>query len=251
METGTLVKFEQLPTGTAVGLDRAAIIEMLQRMACLPGGIEHVLACLRGVPALEQRCIELQERCSRLEKTCQAMELFQQEMICVANILWSQRTIDEYSDNSQVNLEVPVPGLGPPYVNTFPVPPGNIIRLTHKLRPGFTPTKIAIDFALAGGATNYLDLVINFYLVPGGVSSERGLEIGNQMRGNQFLNKDGTQIHLPFPEYRNRPLDIGSGETLAIEIKNAGGVNNLDSAFVTIYYDNRLFYALCKKRCGC
>jgi len=36
-----------------------------------------------------------------------------------------------------------VTGLGPPYVTAFPVPPGNIIRLTHKLRPGYTPTKIA------------------------------------------------------------------------------------------------------------
>ena len=34
-------------------------------------------------------------------------------------------------------------------------------------------------------------------------------------------------------------------------IRNNGAANNLDSAFVTIYYDNKLFYQLCKKRCGC
>jgi hypothetical protein len=104
---------------------------------------------------------------------------------------------------------------------------------------------------IAGGGNNYLDFTLQFYLVPGGVSTGLGLEVGPQMRGNQFLNKDGTQIHVPFPEYRNAPIDVGSLETLALVIKNNGAANNLDSAFVTIYYDNKLFYALCKKRCGC
>ena len=111
--------------------------------------------------------------------------------------------------------------------------------------------KIAIDLNVAGGGSNYLDFTLQFYLVPGGTASGQGLEIGSQMRGNQFLNKDGTQIHIPFPEYRGAPIDVGSLETLALVIRNNGAANNLDSAFVTIYYDNKLFYQLCKKRCGC
>ena len=128
---------------------------------------------------------------------------------------------------------------------------GKMIRLTHKSRPGYTPTKIAIDLNLAGGGNNYLDFTLQFYLFPGGVSTGLGLEVGSQMRGNQFLNKDGTQIHVPFPEYRNASIDIGSLETLALVIRNNGAANNLDSAFVTVYYNNKEFYALCKKRCGC
>lgn len=153
-------------------------------------------------------------------------------------------------DNAQVNLEDIVTGLGGDFVNAFPVPP-KMIRLTHKSRPGYTPTKIAIDMNLAGGANNYLDFTLQFYLFPGGVSTGLGLEVGSQMRGNQFLNKDGTQIHVPFPEYRNASIDIGSLETLALVIRNNGAANNLDSAFVTVYYNNKEFYALCKKRCGC
>jgi hypothetical protein len=63
---------------------------------------------------------------------------------------FSQRTLDEYSDDAQVNLEDIVTGLGGDFVNAFPVPPTKMIRLTHKSRPGYTPTKIAIDLEFGG-----------------------------------------------------------------------------------------------------
>ena len=71
------------------------------------------------------------------------------------------------------------------------------------------------------------------------------------MSGNEFVEKDGTQIRPIFPEYRGCPHDIGSLDSLAVEIKNTGAANNLESAQVNVYYSNRLFYELCKKRCGC
>ena len=249
MDDGKLVRIESMPREGDLITQEA--LDRLRWLACKPGAIEAVLQCAERYPMLAQRCSDLDDRCRQLQQQCDALEMFNERYICPAHVLYSQRTIAEYSDNSQVNVEEPVTGLGPPYVNGFPVPPGAVIRLTHKARPGYTPTKIAIDLNIAGGASNYLDFIITMYLVPGGVSSAKGLEIGNQMRGNQFLNKDGSQVHLKFPEWQNQPLDIGSAETLAIEIRNAGAVNNLDSAFVTIYYDNRRFYELCKKRCGC
>jgi len=173
------------------------------------------------------------------------------QFICPGNVNYSQRTLDEYSDDNQVNLANVVTGLGGDYLNAYPLTPAKLIRLTHLARPGYTPTKIAIDFNIAGGGNNYLDFVLQFYLVPGGTPNNLGLPIGPEFRGNQFLNKDGTQIHVDYPEYRNSPLDIGSLETLALVIRNNGAANNLDSAFVTVYYDNKAFYQACKKKCGC
>ncbi len=52
------------------------------------------------------------------------------------------------------------------------------------------------------------------------------------------------------------PIDVGSLERLAVEIKNkSGGGTNLESAQVVILYDNDRFYkmcapAFCKPGCG-
>ena len=250
MDNGKLVKVEMMPREgetmfTQEHLDR------LRMLACTPGAIERLLQCAERIPYIESSMSRVEGQCRTVTQRCDASDLMFQQYICPGNVNFSQRTLDEYSDDSQVNLEDVVTGLGGDFVNAFPVPPTKLIRLTHKSRPGYTPTKIAIDLNIAGGGNNYLDFTLQFYLVPGGVSTGLGLEVGPQMRGNQFLNKDGTQIHVPFPEYRNAPIDVGSLETLALVIKNNGAANNLDSAFVTIYYDNKLFYALCKKRCGC
>ncbi|MBL8974335.1 MAG: hypothetical protein JNK56_27325 [Myxococcales bacterium] len=245
-----MVKVEMMPREgetmfTQEHLDR------LRMLACTPGAIERLLQCAERIPYIESSMSRVEGQCRTVTQRCDASDLMFQQYICPGNVNFSQRTLDEYSDDSQVNLEDIVTGLGGDFVNAFPVPPTKLIRVTHKSRPGYTPTKIAIDLNIAGGGNNYLDFTLQFYLVPGGVSTGLGLEVGPQMRGNQFLNKDGTQIHVPFPEYRNAPIDVGSLETLALVIKNNGAANNLDSAFVTIYYDNKLFYALCKKRCGC
>ncbi len=244
MNNGKLVAVETIPIdgNFTFGQDE---LDKLRRLACTPGAIEALLSAVRNLDQIGQQVRGLQNRCDANDKMFEAY-------ICPGNVNYSQRTLDEYSDDAQVNLESIVTGLGAPYVNAFPVPPaGQRIRLTHRPRPGFTPTKIAIDLNIAGGANNYLDFVLQFYLVPGGVPNAQGLEVGSQMRGNQFLNKDGTQIHIPFPDYRNCPIDVGSLEGLALEITNNGAANNLESAFVTVYYDNNAFYQMCKKKCGC
>jgi hypothetical protein len=246
---GQLVKFEMLPRdGDAITQDQ---YNRFKQILCTPGALERLMACADRMPALEACVSRIEGNASNAIKRCDGVDQLIQSYLCPGNVNFSQRTLDEYSDNAQVNLEEIVKDLGGDFVNTFAVPPGKMIRLTHKTRPGYTPTKMAIDLNIAGGGNNYLDFTLQFFLVPGGTASAQGLEIGSQMRGNQFLNKDGTQIHVPFPEYRGAPIDVGSLETLALVIKNGGAANNLDSAFITIYYDNKLFYQLCKKRCGC
>lgn len=227
-------------------------LQLLRRLACTPGAIETLLQYVQRLPYMERCATQMDTMNTAVAQRVGAVEMVCQQYICPGNVLYSQRTLDEFSGDNQINLTEVVKDLGGNYVDGFPVPPGKQIKLTHKGRPGYSPQKIAVDLNIANGGSNYLDFVLQFYLSPG-TSNAEGLPLASEMRGNQFLNKDGTQIHVKFPEYRNRPLDIGSLETLAIVIKNNGSANNLDSAFVTVYYDNNQFYELCKKRCsaGC
>ena len=248
MESGKLVKFEQLPVQGQYSQEQ--LLEMLQMLA-RPGVMERLMRCADRLPDLERTCSTIEDRCRMTVSRCESLEMLCQTFICPGNVNFSKRALDEYSGKSQVKLTEVVTGLGGDFVNAFPVPPTKKLRLTHKPRPGYTPTNIRIDLNLAGGGNNYSDFLLQFYVVPGGVNSNQGLEIGDAYDGNIFLNKDGTQISVTFPEYRGLPLDIGSLETLAIVISNNGPVNNLDSAHVNVFYDNTRFYELCKARCGC
>ena len=245
-----LVKFEGLPQEGTYHVDDA-VVQRFKQFLYNPGALEFLMRCMDQYPQLQQRCITLTETCSTLKQRCDYLESLCELTMCPGEKLYSQRTLDEYSDDGKVTLNQVVQDVGPGFVNAFPVPPGQSIRLTHRPRPGYLPHKIGIDANFAGGANNYLDLDIQFYLIPGGVSSGFGLEVGSLMTGNEFLNKDGTQIRIPWFEYRGCPMDVGSLEFLAVNIKNNSAASNLESVQVNIYYNNRLFYELCKKRCGC
>ena len=120
--------------------------------------------------------------------------------------------------------------------------------LMQSSRPGWTPKEIRIDLNLAGGASNYLDIQVQFYLSPDQDGKVQGKSIGSLYKGNQFLNKDGTQITVPFPKYKNEPINVGSLEKLTVEIINKSAATNLDSAQVVIIYDNECFYEWCKQQ---
>ena len=180
---------------------------------------------------------------SDIEKRCDNIWAVARRACCPGNLLYSQITLDEFSDNRQVNLDTPVEDFGPGYVNQFPVAPGQAIRLEHDPRPGYLPDKIAIDFSLANNGTNYLDLEITFWLGPGG--KFRGKQIGPKWTGNEFLNKDGTQIHIDMPKYRGKIVEVGSSERMAVEIRHTGNANNLISAKVRLPYDEERWYAYC------
>ncbi|MBK8259947.1 MAG: hypothetical protein IPK80_01250 [Nannocystis sp.] len=231
--------------------NQKAILDLLHALSCTPGLTERLMRCLERFPDLERQIGAFEDRCRTTVQRCEATERLCQAYMCPGNVNFSQRTLDEYSNRSLVKLKEPVTGLGGDFVNAFPVPPGKKIRLTHPARPGFTPTRMRVDMNIAGGGNNYSDFTLQFYLVPGGVNSDQGLEVGNSNDGNMFLNKDGSQLEVQFPQYRGNPLDIGSLEKLAVVITNNGAVNNLDSAHVNVWYDNDQFFELCKARCGC
>ena len=251
MDNGKLVKVEMLPLEGGVRDEQ--VMDLLRRLCQNPNLLEQLLRCVQRVDHIERSVSSFEDRCRSTVSRCDSLEMLCRNFLCPGNVNFSQLTMDGYSGRSQVKLNEAVPGLGGDFVNNFPVPPGKKIRLTHKARPGYTPTQIRIDLNIAGGGNNYSDFTIQFHLVPGGVNSNLGLEVGDEYDGNIFLNKDGTQISVPFPEYRGNPLDVGSLETLTVVISNNSAAANLDSAHVNVFYDNTRFYELCKARCsgGC
>ena len=238
--TATLVTTQGLP------LDEYRR-DQFRRQICDVMGIDFD-ALMREVKDLCRQRDRYRDDCEALTRRCDTLEAIQKVTCCPGNQLYSNFTLDEYSGNNQVNLLKAMAGLGGDYVDTFPLPPGKMIRLTHDARPGYMPEKIAIDFSFANAGDNYLDLELQLYLIPGG-QEPLGKPYGPRYRGNQFLNKDGTQIHINFPPYRDQRLTVGSLEKLAIEIRPTGAVNNLNSVFVTLYHDARRFYQLCKQSC--
>ena len=236
--TAMLVKTE--------GLSSSADREMfLDRFQDLSGCDLRTL--MRRLEMLIEKNDGYRRECERLTIHCRTLQALVNQACCPGNRLYSQQTLDEYSDEDQVPLVIPVTGLGGDYVDSFPVPPGKKIRLRHLPRPGYEPQKIAIDFSYANSGDNYLDLRVQFFSLPGGQPS--GKPHGPTYRGNQFLNKDGTQIHLPFPGYRGLPHIVGSNEVMEVEISHTGAVNNLNSAFVTLFYDPQKYFDQCRTPC--
>jgi len=237
MENGTLVSTQDLPS-----MGTAHKTELMRRLCALTGvDFQEMQRCLL---LYQDECARLRKRCCDMEAKYTTLEELLRRANCPANVLYSEVTIAEVSDDNQVQLTQVVTGLGGDYVDAVPLPPGKIIRLEHAPRPGYRPHKIAIDMSLANSGDNYLDFEIQFYLVPGGQVG--GKPHGPLFRGNQFLNKNGTQIHVPFPPYQSRPLTIGSLEKLAVTVKHIGGVNNLNSIYVTLYHDADCAYDACR-----
>ena len=237
-----LVKFEGLPL--EMNYPDHVTAQLLRVLRCSPERWEELLRCTDKVNTISTCYRTIEERCKQLEGHCDLLMRLVRHVCCTANVNFSKITIDEVSDDSQVALDEPVPGLGGDFVNNFPVPPGKKIRLQHGTRPGWTPSEIRIDMNLAGGASNYLDFSVQLYLGPG--DTQLGKPIGPNYSGNSFLNKDGSQIRVPFPRYKNEPIDVGSLERLAVVISNRSAATNLDSVQVILAYDNNRFYEMCR-----
>lgn len=222
-------------------------VKWLRILRCDPTRWAELMGCAQKVAYYSKCYGDLEEKCKTLEGTCEVLKKLVKRICCTAHVNFSNITIDEVSDDSQVNIDQIVPDFGDQYVNTYPVGPKKKIRLQQNERPGWAPADIRIDLNLANNASNYLDFQIQFYLGSG--DKQLGKPIGPLYTGNQFLNKDGTQIKLKFPVYKNEPIVVGSLEKLAVEITNNSIAGNLDSAQVIIPYDNERFYEMCAEMC--
>ena len=218
-----------------------------------PQTLKNLLHALKRIEMLEQKCKYL-EKClndssststTTVEQRCDDIWVVAKRACCPGNLLYSQITLDEYSDNAEVPLDIVVQDIGAPFQNALPVAPNQAIRFEQAARPGYLPSHIWIDFAFAGGGVNYLDLEIQFYLGPGG--KDKGKAIGPVYRGNQFVHKDGRTEKLVFPKYRGAIVEVGSIEKMAVEIRHIGSANNLTSASIRLPYDEEAWYEYCKK----
>ncbi|MEZ4429257.1 MAG: hypothetical protein R3A51_16410 [Nannocystaceae bacterium] len=213
-------------------------IMQLKRLALATKGQD--LDFVRNCKPIMERCDSL---CEQMKKRCLSIESLVKSTCCPAQNVFGTATIDEYSHNTHVNLESIVADFDSNFVNVYPVPPGQAIRLEHQARPGFFPTTVEIDLDLANNGTNYLDIEIQFYIGPGG--KEKGKAIGDKFKGSQFMDKDGRKKEVQFPKWRGKHLDVGSVEKISVELRHKGIANNLISANVFVHHDADCYYKMC------
>jgi hypothetical protein len=213
----------------------------LQRRICHVLGISpEDLALLR---ALSDRMVRVENGCTTVTRRCDDLQNVLRQACCPANMLYSQITINENSHKDQVNIVTPVTGLGDPYVDDFPIPPKKKIRLVQEERPGYSPVDITVALNLANNGTNFLDIVVRFYVST--KPTGPGTQVGSEYRGFQFFSNDGLVTPIKFPLYQNSPVTVGSKEYLLIEIEHVGTANNLTSAFASARVNNAGWYAAC------
>lgn len=233
------------------GMNEAEVVVLEDRAKAAEAQLLRMLCNL--LQMTPEDLMRLKERvCAvpKLEAQCQQVQRLVGKACCVGNVQYSQISLDEYSDKSTIAFDEVVKDMGPDFVNSLPMAPGKAIRLTHAARPGFAPTQISLDASFANGGTNYLDLKIQFYLVPASNPNVLGKPIGQEMEGSDFLSKNGTQTMRPFPTYRNEPIIVGSAERLAVVIRHRGAANNLDSLSIKVHHDNRAWFVGCCAECG-
>lgn len=192
---------------------------------------------------LARRMQAVEQQCQSVVHTCATQGSLMRLACCPANMLYSQLTINKYSHQNQVSVNIPVTGLGGDYVDTMPVPPGKKIRLIHMQRPGYSPTMLTLALNLANNGTNFLDIAVTFYVTED--AKEQGEKIGSEYRGFQFFNNEGIPTPVPMPLYKNLPLTIGTMNYLMIELHHQGSANNLVSAFAAAHVNAQAWYAAC------
>ncbi|MBK8260015.1 MAG: hypothetical protein IPK80_01605 [Nannocystis sp.] len=123
-------------------------------------------------------------------------------------MLYSQIPINENSHKDQVNIVTPVTGRGDPYVDDFPIAPKKKIHLVEEDGPGSSPVDITVALNLANNGTNFLDIVVRFYVST--KPTGPGTQVGSEYRGFQFFSNDGLVTPIKFPLYQNSPVTVGS-----------------------------------------
>jgi len=93
MDTGKLVKFESMPVQGQY--DQQALIELLQRLACIPGLADRLVRCLDRFPEVERYMVSFEDRCRSTVSRCESLEMLCRNFLCPGNVNFSQRTMDE------------------------------------------------------------------------------------------------------------------------------------------------------------
>ena len=121
-----------------------------------------------------------------------------------------------------IKLDEVVTGLGAPYVDSFPVPPGRKIRLITRERPGYVPEWVRVDYVLANEG---VDVKGQLLLLFG--EKQLAAKLGPTFWGGR---------QFPFPKCRDMLLMVGSLERVGIDLEQTGP-DNLNSAEVVLRHD--------------
>jgi len=141
-----------------------------------------------------------------------------------------ERACDGFDFDEQIHFIAAVSGLGGDFVDTCPLVPGKVIRFEAASRPGYQPT--AIEFLVPSTYDTLSDLEIQFFLLGGDL--HEGRCCGPKLRGNQFVDRNGAPVRVPWPLYQGRRLTVGSRERLAVEVRHRGLAHKLDSVIVSV-----------------
>ncbi len=107
-----IIKYEGLPQESQFG-DPGVYHRILSVLGCDPARWNEILRCAQTMSSIDGCYRRMEEKCRTLEGQCEVLMRLVRHVCCSANINFSKITIDEYSDDSQVNLEEIVAGLGP------------------------------------------------------------------------------------------------------------------------------------------
>ena len=140
----------------------------------------------------------------------------------VANLELRRDPREVERDGDLITLDEVVTGLGAPYVDNFPVPPGRRIRLITRERPGFVPEWVRVDYVLANEG---VDVKGQLLLLFG--EKQLAAKLGPTFWGGQ---------QFPFPKCRDMLLMVGSLERVGIDLEQTGP-DNLNSAEVVLRHD--------------
>jgi hypothetical protein len=103
MDNGKLVKVEMMPREGEPMLTQDHLDKL--RMLLCSGMLERLAQCAERIPNIESAMSRVEVQCRAVTQRCDASDLMFQQYICPGNVNFSQRTLDEYSDDAQVNLE--------------------------------------------------------------------------------------------------------------------------------------------------
>ncbi|MGB1013975.1 MAG: hypothetical protein ACPG4T_07570 [Nannocystaceae bacterium] len=230
-----------------LALRRFSATQLMQLQTCLP----DVVACapkLRDcIPALDNvaACAPQMGNLEAVVERCRTYEKLLKDACCPGQVLYGDVSTHHYSSKNTLYLKNVVQNFGANYVNAFPAPSGNTIRLEHEPRPGFVPELVEIHLSLANGGKNYLNIQVDFF-----VDLEH---VGSEMLGSSFLDEDGRTKKVKFPSWRGKDgLIVGSAEKVAVEL-TVSGPNNLEFATIALHLNAAGWSQLClaKDRPSC
>ena len=173
MDNGKLVKVEMMPREGELMFTQEHL-DRLRMLACTPGAIERLLQCAERIPYIESCMSRVEGQCRTVTQRCDASDLMFQQYLCPGQVNFSQRTLDEYSDDSQVNLEDVVTGLG-----------GDIADAGHRTRTfpriAYMPQGLGRNLYPTLSVFENVDFFGRLF---GHAKRERERRIGDLLRGN-------------------------------------------------------------------